>query len=100
MSAVHQGWYVLCSGVAKFNSSYYHSYAEEMCNWGFITFSKKLSRTRPGQAFQKKTNNKVKVLQDGRGILRMITVLYAEKSGEANNPAIPPTSYSPGPDWN
>lgn len=30
----------------------------------------------------------------------MVTALYTEKGGEFNNPAIPPTSYSPGPDWN
>lgn len=71
-----------------------------MCNWGFITFSKKLLRTRAGQAFQKKTNNNKKVLHDRRGIPRMVTALYSEKRGEANNPAIPPTSYSLEPDWN
>lgn len=49
----------MCSRAAKFNCSYYHSYTEEMCNWGFIILSEKLLRTRVVKLFRK-TNKKKK----------------------------------------
>lgn len=77
LSVRHQGCYVLYSRAAKSDCSYYHSYGEEICNWGFCNALHEAVVDKTGSAFLEKQTAEG-MLQGGRWIPRTAAFLHAQ----------------------
>ena len=73
----HQGCYVLYSRAAKSDCSYYHSYGEEICNWGFCNALHEAVVDKTRSAFLEKQTAEG-MLQGGRWIPRTAAFLHAQ----------------------